>query len=97
MEHQKIFGQMINFQKTAFTNTFDAVVGLQEQGEKLLSASLEQNQLIPKDQKKIMSDWTETYKTNRQNLKEAVDANFEMLQGLVGKDGTKPTPKGKHS
>ncbi len=95
MEHQQIFDQMINFQKTAFTTTFDTVAGLQDQGEKLYNASLEQNPLIFKDQQKIMSDWTETYKKNRQNLKEVVDSNFEMLRGLSGKEGAKSATRGK--
>ncbi len=95
MEQTKIFGQMINFQKAAFENTFDAVASLQDQGEKFFQTSLEQNPLIPKDQKKVMSDWTEAYKQNRQNVKETVDANFEMLQGFFDDSGVKTTSKGK--
>ncbi len=97
MEQHKIFGQMINFQKAAFENTFDTVAGLQDQGEQIIKTSLEQNPLIPKDQKKIMTDWTEAYKKNRQNVKETVDANFEMLKGLFEVQGVKTTTKGKSS
>ncbi|MCP3941509.1 MAG: hypothetical protein GY710_08515 [Desulfobacteraceae bacterium] len=97
MEHQKNFGQVIDFQKTAFTNIFDAVIELQDQGVKLFNTSLEQNQFISKEQKKIMSDWTEAFKKNRKNLKETVNANFEMLQNLIDDKKPKPTARGKAS
>ena len=76
METENIAKQMIEFQKTAFDNTFSAMVALQDQTEKMVNLSLEQSVWLPENGKKAINAWTEAYKKGRDDFKKFVDENF---------------------
>ena len=91
METGKIAKQMIDFQKTAFDNTFGAMVALQDQTEKMVNITIEQSAWLPKDGKKVINEWTETYKKGRDEFKKFVDENFSRAEGFFAGQAKSPT------
>jgi uncharacterized membrane protein len=80
MDPKQIANQMIQFNKTAFDNTFDAITVLQEQTEKLISTYLNQAPLLPAEGKKAIMDWIKAYKKGSEEFKVAVYENFKKVE-----------------
>jgi len=80
MDQKQMFKQMIDFQKSTFDNSFNAMSTLQEQGEKMVETFLDQAAWLPEDGKKAVSGWLGTYKEGRSKFKEAVEKNFEKVE-----------------
>ncbi len=80
MEPKQIAKQMIQFNKTAFDNTFDAMNVLQEQTEKMMGMYLEQAPLLPAEGKKAINDWLKAYKKGRADFKAAADENYKKVE-----------------
>ena len=89
MDQKQLFKQMIDFQKTTFDNSFNAMTTLQEQSEKMLSAFLGQAAWLPEEGKKAVSDWINTYKDGRVKFKEAVESNFEKVESYFSSSDDK--------
>lgn len=82
MEPKQIAKQMIDFSKTAFDNSFEAMAVLQDQTEKMVNAMIEQNSLMPEDGKKAVSEWIKSYKKGRNDLKVAADESFKKVESF---------------
>ena len=80
MEQKQILKQMVDFQKMTFENTFDVMMTLHNQGQKMVDMSIEKSPWIPATGKKIFTDWSDAYQKNSNDFKEFVDANFEKMQ-----------------
>jgi hypothetical protein len=83
MEPQQIAKQMIQFNKTAFDNTFDAMNVLQEQMEKMMGMYLEQAPLLPAEGRKAINDWLKAYKKGRADFKAAADENYKKVEEFL--------------
>jgi hypothetical protein len=79
MDSSKIAKQMINFQKTTFDNTFNAMVLLQEQAETMANTILGQATWMPEEGRKAINDWVNAYKKGREEFKKVVDENFKKV------------------
>jgi gas vesicle protein len=84
MDQKMIVKQMIDFHKSTFTNSFNAMVMLQDQTEKILNTFFSQASWVPEDLKKVVVDWTSTYKKGRDEFKKAVDENFKKVDEFFG-------------
>jgi len=82
MDPKQIAKQMIQFNKTAFDNTFDAMIVLQEQTEKMMAMYLDQTPLLPAEGKKAINDWLKAYKKGRTDFKVAVDENYKKVEAF---------------
>ncbi|MBE9569303.1 MAG: hypothetical protein IMF11_01640 [Proteobacteria bacterium] len=80
MDQKDIFKQMINFNKTAIDNTFNAMVMLQDQMERMVSMGLDQATGLPEEGKKAIDEWVKTYKKGREDYKKAVDEGFKKVE-----------------
>ena len=80
MDPKQIAKQMMQFNKTAFDNTFDAMTVLQEQTEKMVAMWMDQSPLLPADGKKAINDWLKAYKKGREDFKTAVDENYNKVE-----------------
>jgi len=87
MEPVRIAKQMIDFQRTTFDTSFNAMGMVQEQTEKMFNTSLEQTFWVPEEGRKIINEWLESYKNGRENFKKAVDENFRKID--LGDEGAK--------
>jgi gas vesicle protein len=95
MDEKIIVKQMIDFHKSTFQNSYNAIVMLQDQTEKMLSTFLSQATWVPQDFKKVMGEWTTTYKKGRDEFKKSVDENFKRVEDYLSAPD-KPQPKTKH-
>jgi polyhydroxyalkanoate synthesis regulator phasin len=82
MEPKQIAKQVIDFNKTAFDNSFEAMTVLQDQTEKMVNAIIEQNTLIPEEGKKAVADWVKSYKKGRNDMKTAADESFKKVESF---------------
>jgi len=80
MDSSKIAKQMIDFQKTTFDNTFNAMALLQEQAESMASTILDQATWMPEEGRKAINDWLKAYKKGREEFKKGVDENFKRVE-----------------
>lgn len=80
MEPGKTAKQMIDFQKTTFDNTFNAMVSLQEQTEIMVNTIIDQSPWLPEEGKKVINEWLEAYKKGRNDFKKFVDENFKKVE-----------------
>jgi len=80
MDPKQIAKQMVDFNKTAFDNSFEAMSALQDQAEKMFTASMEQTSFFPAEGKKLINEWIKTYKKGREDFKAAADVNFKKVE-----------------
>ena len=80
MDPRQIAKQMIQFNKTAFDNTFDALTALQEQTEKMVTMWMDQAPLMPAEGKKAINEWLKAYKKGRAEFKAATDENYTKVE-----------------
>jgi hypothetical protein len=80
MDPKQIAKQMIQFNKTAFDNTFNAMTVMQEQTEKMIGMYLEQAPMMPAEGKKAIADWMKAYKRGREDFKASVEENYKKVE-----------------
>lgn len=80
MDPKQIAKQMIQFNKTFFDNSFDAMTVMHEQTEKMIGTYLEQVPMIPVEGKKAIADWMKSYKKSREEFKSAVEKNYKKVE-----------------
>jgi hypothetical protein len=80
MDQKQMLKQMIDFNKTAFNNTYNAIVMLQEQTERMATTMLDQATWLPEDGRKAINDWVNSYKKGREDFKKLVDENFQKVE-----------------
>jgi hypothetical protein len=82
MEPKQIAKQVIDFNKTAFDNSFEALIVVQDQTEKMVNSIIEQNTLLPAEGKKAVADWVKSYKKGRNDFKTAADEGFKKVESF---------------
>ena len=82
MEPKQMAKQMIQFNKAAFDNTFNAMTVLQDQAEKMMNSLIEQSAWMPAEGKKALSDWVKAYKRGREDFKAAMDDNYKKVESF---------------
>ncbi len=85
MDPKQMTKQMIDFNKTAFDNTFNAMMVLQDQTEKMVSMYMEQAPWFPEEGKKLINEWVRAYKKGREDFKGIVDANYKKVEDYFAK------------
>ena len=80
MDPKQIAKQMVDFNKTAFDNSFEAMSALQDQAEKMFTATMEQTTFFPEEGKKLINEWINAYKKGREDFKAAADENFKKVE-----------------
>jgi uncharacterized coiled-coil DUF342 family protein len=82
MDPKQIAKQMVDFNKAAFDNSFEAMSALQDQAEKMFTSTMEQTSYFPEEGKKLISEWIKTYKKGRDDFKAATDENFKKVDAF---------------
>ncbi len=82
MDQKQIFKQMLDFNKSSFTNAFNALVMIQDQTETMSNSLLEQSTWLPAEGKKAIQDWIEACKTGRAEYKKLVDDAYGKVEAL---------------
>jgi len=85
VDSQKVVKQMVDFNKATFDNTFNALIMLQEQAERMANTMLEQANWMPEEGRKAISDWVGAYKKGRTEFKGMVDESFAKVEEFFEK------------
>jgi hypothetical protein len=82
MDPKKLSQQMIDLSKTTMDNSFNAMMMLQEQMERMTNMYWGQMVNVPDEVKKGVAEWTKSYKKNCDDFKKMVDDGFKNLESL---------------
>jgi polyhydroxyalkanoate synthesis regulator phasin len=85
VDSKKVVKQMVDFNKATFDNTFNALIMLQEQAERMANTMLEQANWMPEEGRKAISDWVGAYKKGRTEFKGMVDESFAKVEEFFEK------------
>ena len=69
MDQKQIAKQVMEFNKTAFDNTFNTMTTLQDNAAKLVFGFIENNPLIPENGKTSINQYLDAYKKGRDDFK----------------------------
>ncbi len=87
MDQKQMAKQMLQFNKTAFDNTFNAMTMVYDQNEKMVGTFLQQASWLPEDGRKAISDWMDAYKKGGENFKNTVDQNYQKVEDFFAGSG----------
>ena len=79
-EPRKMTKQLMDFYKASFDNTFNALLMVQNQMERVATMTQDQTLALPEEAKKVFTDWTKAYKKGCEDYKKAVDDNFKRVE-----------------
>lgn len=95
MEQNLLAKQLMEFNKTAFDNSFSAMSAIQDQTESLVLSFLEKAAWFPEEGKKAIGDWILSYKKGREDFKAAADQNYRKVAEVFTQSEKKTTRTGK--
>lgn len=82
MDQKQIFKQMVEFNKSAFSNSFNAMVMVQDQTETFANSLLNQADWLPEEGKKAINEWVDAFKKGRETYKKTVDEAYEKVEAF---------------
>ncbi len=80
MDPKLIFKQMLDFNRTSFNNTFNAMIMVQDQSEVMAGSMINQATWLPEEGKKAVQEWVSACKKGREEYKKLVDNAFEKVE-----------------
>ncbi len=86
MDNKQIAKQMIQFNKTAFENSFSTLTMMYEQNEKMLETFLNQATGLPEEGKKVIRDWMSAYRNGCRDFKKIADENYAKVEAYFDKE-----------
>jgi polyhydroxyalkanoate synthesis regulator phasin len=87
MDTGRMAKQMIDFHKATFDNTFNAMVMLQDQTEKMVNTFLAQATWLPEEGKRVIDEWLTAYKKGREDFRKLADDNFKKVDDFFATTG----------
>jgi hypothetical protein len=80
MDQKTIAKQMLQFNKTAFDNSFNAFNMVYEQNNKMVTTFLDQAVWMPAEGKKAIREWLESYEKGCVDFKKLVDEGYQKVE-----------------
>ncbi|HVN72402.1 MAG TPA: hypothetical protein VMU10_10320 [Desulfomonilia bacterium] len=85
MENKELVKQMVELHKTSFDNSFNMLITLQDQMEKMMNAFVDQAPWLPAEGKKTFVNLVSTYKKGREDFKKLVDDGYKKVEETLAK------------
>ena len=85
METTQFAKQALGFQKTILENSFNAMIMIQDQTEKMVNGYLDQLPWVTDDNKKALQSSVDMVKKARDDFKKAVDDGYAKFEELLEK------------
>jgi hypothetical protein len=82
MEQFDTLKQMVQFNKTAFDQGYDAMEMLWKQNEKMTTSFLDQAAWMPEEGKKTLNECMRLFKKGCDDFKKAADQNYNHIEKL---------------
>jgi hypothetical protein len=74
--------KMVQFNKNAFDQGYNAMDMLRKQNEKMTNSLLDQAAWLPEEGKKAVNEWMQLYKKGCVDFKKTVDQNYKNVENL---------------
>ncbi len=78
-EPNQMLKQMLDFNKTAFDNSFKAMSTIADQNEKMMNTFLAQANWLPEEGRKVIQEWVDAYRKGCQDFKKTADENYKKV------------------
>ena len=88
--------QMLDLQKTTLDQSYNVMLAMQDQSEKMMQSVMEQATWIPDESKMFAKGWTNTLKKSEDYCKKMIDDYFASVENLFvvsETDQSSETPK----
>ena len=82
MEQFNAIKQIVQLNKSAFDQGYNAMDRLREQNEKMTNSFLDQAAWLPEEGKKAVNEWMQLYKKGCDDFKKTVDQNYKNVENL---------------
>jgi hypothetical protein len=82
MEQFDTLKQMVQFNKTAFDQGYNAMEMLWKQNEKMTTSFLDQAAWLPEEGKKTVNECMQLFKKGCDDFKKAADQNYKNIEKL---------------
>ena len=79
---QQFAKQMLELQKTTLDQSYDVMMAMQDQSEKMMESVMEQATWIPDESKMVVKGWINTMKKNEDDCKKMIDDYFESVENF---------------
>ena len=83
MQPKELLKQMVTFNKAAFENSFNTMLMLQEQMERMSRVYVDQATGISAETKNAVNEWTQLYKKGLADFKAVIDENFKKVGAFL--------------
>ena len=83
MDTTQLAKQTLSFQKTIFDNSFNAMVLVQDQTEKMVNSYIENLPWVTEENKKSLTTSVEMGKKARDDFKKAVDDSYAKFEEML--------------
>ncbi len=83
MPNSKIGLQLLDFQKSAFNNSYNTIIKIQAQTEKIADSLLKENTAIPAEGQKMINEWKTALKKGQAEFKKSVDDSFNKAESYL--------------
>jgi hypothetical protein len=85
MDSTQFVKQTLGFQKTIFENSYNAMIVVQDQTEKMMNSYLDQLPWVTEESKSSMKATVDLAKKAREDFKTAVDDGFAKFEEMLEK------------
>lgn len=85
MDSTQFVKQTLGFQKTIFENSYNAMIVVQDQTEKMMNSYLDQLPWVTEESKSSMKTTTDLAKKAREDFKTSVDDGFAKFEEMLEK------------
>ena len=82
MEQFDAIKQMVQFNKNAFDQGYNAMEMLRNQNEKMTNSLLDQATWLPEEGKKAVNEWMQLYKKGCDDLEKTADQHYKNAEKL---------------
>jgi len=83
VQPKQLLKQMVDFNKAAFENSFNTMLMLQEQMERMARVYVDQATGISAETKNAVNEWTQLYKKGLADFKAVIDENFKKVGAFL--------------
>ena len=83
MNANQTIKQIFDFNKNTFDNTFNAMMNIGEQNEKMFRSFMDQTWL-PEEGKRAIMEWVDIYRKGWIDFKKAADENYKAMAKHLG-------------
>jgi polyhydroxyalkanoate synthesis regulator phasin len=83
MEQFDTLKQMVQFNKNAFDQGYNAMEMLRKQNEKMTNSILDQATWMPEEGKKAVNEWMQLFKKGCEDFKKKADQNYKNIENLL--------------